>query len=59
MTELKLFIKSSWMCLLTSLMNSGLSTKKANGVACTSSELNVLSETSLTLSILSVVFRIK
>ena len=40
-------------------MNSGLSTKKANGVACTSSELNVLSETSLTLSILSVVFRIK
>ena len=46
MAELKLFIKSPWKCLLTSLLSPGLPTKKGIGLSCTSSELNVLPETS-------------
>ena len=63
MAELKLFLKSSWKCLLTSLLSSGLSIKKDIGISWTSSELAVLSEISplqsLTLTIVSVVFKIK
>ena len=59
MAELKLIIKSSLKCLLTSLLNSGFSTKKGIGVPYTSSELNVSPETSLlsslTLHVASVV----
>ena len=58
--ELKLFIKSSKKCLLTSFLNSGLSTKKGIGVPCTSLELNVSSETSVViLDILCQSFKVK
>ena len=59
MPELKLFIKFSWKCLLTALLNWGLPTKKGIEVLYTDWELNASSIVIIALHIVSVFFRIK